>query len=320
MAKHHKNGPTNRSMDDEFQVRTALALTDAKPSSACPSDEDLAALVDNRLDARRRDAMIEHISCCEDCYEVWIGASMQLQADEMAEEKPKPFFSGHRLKAALSILAAACLVIFVTRFMLVDRSPIDISMVKAFDTYLRSQPPIPNAQLDQVLRLPWTIDQGAYGFADTASVQPQRLAFGAGLWVGRQLLASEPDSEKMPAFLSSATYAGGADDAWPQTQYAPYYYLGQWCVLVKSICAGTTTDMPGALFQALGERTAKLKARFEADRSNDEKAIWAIDSLDGVLRLLGESNMPSPSKRDCRKAADDMDLLIARIGPTVPSK
>lgn len=320
MENNHNNGNPNESMDNEFQVQMALALTSSKPLSACPSDEDLAALVDDRLDAHRRDAILEHVSCCEDCYDVWLGASMQAQEDEIADGKPKPLVSRRQVRVALSMLAAACLVIFVTRFLIVDQSREAISMAKAYDTYLRSRPAIPNAQLDHVLRLPWTIEQGAYGFTDVSTVQPQRLAFGAGLWVGRQLLATDPDSEKMPAFLSSAAYAGGADDAWPRTQYAHYYYLGQWCVLVKSICSGAIADMPGSLFQALGERTAKLKERFEAEKSGNENVKWAIHSLDSVMRLFGGRKMPTPSKRDCRKAAEDMDLLIARIGPTVPPK
>lgn len=318
MENHHNNGEPGGSTDDEFQVRMALALTTPQRRSACPSDDDLAALVDNRLDARQRDAILEHISGCTDCYDVWCHASMQAHEDGTADQAPRSIYSNRRLRAAVSILVAACLVIFVTRFLLVDRSREDMSMAKAFDTYLRFQPAMPSARLDQVLRLPWTVPQRSYGFADTLAVQPQRLAFGAGLWVGRQLLAAESDAEKMPAFLSSATDAGGNEDAWPQTQYAPYYYLGQWCVLVKSICTGPTEDLPSAVFQALGDRTAKLKQRFEADESGNQNGRWAISSLGNVMTLISTSKIPTVSKRDCRKAAEDMDSLIARISPTVP--
>ena len=305
-------------MDDEFQVRMALALTTPRKRSACPSDEDLAAMVDNRLDARQRNAILEHISGCDDCYDVWRNASMQAQEDGTADQAPRSIYSNRRLRAAVSILVAACLVIFVTRFLLVDRSREDLSMAKAFDTYLRFQPAMPSARLDLVLRLPWTVPQHTYGFADDSTAQPQRLAFGAGLWVGRQLLAAESDAENMPAFLSSATYAGGDEDAWPQTQYAPYYYLGQWCVLVKSICTGPTEDLPSTVFQALGDRTAKLKERFEADQSGNQNGRWAISSLGNVMTLISTSKIPTVSKRDCRKAAEDMDSLIARISPTRP--
>lgn len=63
---------TSSQRQDEYLSRIALALTQAQPAQGSePDDEDLAALLDNMLDATRRKEVISHLANNPALYQRW---------------------------------------------------------------------------------------------------------------------------------------------------------------------------------------------------------------------------------------------------------
>src|SRR5262249_29566997 len=96
-----------------------------EPRRSCPSDADLAALLDGALDAEGRARVLAHLADCEDCREVVAGAAA-VRAAVAHEETPGsraaapgativPFArrnpAAPRPRVALGIAAAALLAV-----------------------------------------------------------------------------------------------------------------------------------------------------------------------------------------------------------------
>lgn len=76
---------TDTEINEEDRIHVLLALPSAQPlkSKSCPDTEMLAALVDNTItDAEEKEELLAHIASCSDCYEIWLGTSSQVHAEE----------------------------------------------------------------------------------------------------------------------------------------------------------------------------------------------------------------------------------------------
>lgn len=76
---------SDTKINEEERIHALLALSSAHPQKrkSCPDTEMLAALVDNTItDAEEKEQLLAHITACSDCYEIWLGTSSQVHAEE----------------------------------------------------------------------------------------------------------------------------------------------------------------------------------------------------------------------------------------------
>lgn len=93
----------------------------------CPENEELAALIDGKLEGSRRDQLMAHLNDCEDCYSIFSDSVHFLQANESAREPQKivKFPAESRWRRYLmpaAGLAAAVLILLVGLPLLRDRA------------------------------------------------------------------------------------------------------------------------------------------------------------------------------------------------------
>ncbi|MCH8544426.1 MAG: hypothetical protein LAT61_12715 [Alcanivorax sp.] len=89
MTDHHKQDSPQDRLD---QLRALLGLVDLavpdrEPSGPIPDSEDLAALLDNSLDATRRAQVISHLLVNDDLYEDWL--LLTEHADLLPDARPQ---------------------------------------------------------------------------------------------------------------------------------------------------------------------------------------------------------------------------------------
>ncbi len=69
------------NISDNERLVALFGLAAAQKNSqpvTCPSDEQLAKLIDNNLDHKQRTTMLSHLNQCSDCYQLWLETSTLL--------------------------------------------------------------------------------------------------------------------------------------------------------------------------------------------------------------------------------------------------
>jgi|ETNmetMinimDraft_16_1059900.scaffolds.fasta_scaffold21677_2 hypothetical protein len=88
MSEENKENIRLNSRGDEMLGRyISMEVNKVEADTICPSEEDLAAFIDNTIDYVERDRIAGHLSSCNDCYEVFSVAT------ELQEEVPGEVFS-----------------------------------------------------------------------------------------------------------------------------------------------------------------------------------------------------------------------------------
>ncbi len=206
-------------IDDKAKARLALHVTEPAAAGACPSDEELAALVDDRLDGAKRNAVLEHLDACSQCYRQWLEISSlkEQEAGRSAATRHKRLYR----TSGFAVAAMACLVFILWNTFL--RSPEIADMLTAsYKTAHKNRLTLEHSEPDSIPALPWETQR-----VRTRMLPPEiasHRAFTDGFMSGRKELLSKKDEE----------HADTKD--WAETEQAPFFYLGRWCVLVQSAC------------------------------------------------------------------------------------
>lgn len=88
MTDHHKpDSPQDRLDQLSALLGLDLAVPDREPSGPLPDSEDLAALLDNSLNATRRAQVISHLLVNDDLYEDWL--LLTEHADLLPDARPQ---------------------------------------------------------------------------------------------------------------------------------------------------------------------------------------------------------------------------------------
>ncbi len=67
------NNTVNITENAQLVALVGLAATKQhRQPISCPSDEELAELIDNQLDHKQRTIMLSHLNQCNDCYQLWL--------------------------------------------------------------------------------------------------------------------------------------------------------------------------------------------------------------------------------------------------------
>ena len=189
MSEENKENIRLNSRGDEMLGRyISMEVNKVEADTICPSEEDLAAFIDNTIDYVERDRIAGHLSSCNDCYEVFsVATELQEEApvDELQEEAPvESWFSVKSIifryvPYSFAAAAAAFLImIYIFRDISVDKLSFvgDRVAVLAEDVDKES--------------IPYLFRQGPadlYGFADMSSGEGS--AFRTGVYLADLELA-----------------------------------------------------------------------------------------------------------------------------------
>lgn len=81
------NNTVNITENEQLVALVGLAATkQPRQPISCPSDEELAELIDNQLDHKQRTIMLSHLNQCNDCYQLWLETtSLLLEEKDLIE-------------------------------------------------------------------------------------------------------------------------------------------------------------------------------------------------------------------------------------------
>ncbi len=277
----------------------ALAATDNRQPSACPSDEDLAAFIDNRLNRTRREEMMAHLDGCSTCYQNWLNVASVLteKTDVKSVAKKRSqggvwrriadWFRGWRI--AVPVVALAGLLVLVTAPL--TRMNLGHQITEEYATisvHVTDQ----LARMAKVLPMPW--ESTAFGFAES-SVSDSKKALNAGLWAGRTaLIATSGRTLELPEYLLPPERAG---TVWQDTQWADYYALGRWLIYLWALANVNSNEEDWQRQLFIHDEFVSILVG-DADRSprvNDVKA--ALEEVRPLLQSLrGKSDETARSQ------------------------
>ncbi len=286
----------------------SLAASEADETSACPSEEEIAAFIDNELQGPARGAMLGHLSRCPDCYCHWLDVAEFLQTAEFEPEKQNRLIQSTTVwqrmeswfkpwKLAVPTAVAAALVILVVLWPLVP----DIS--QRVDKQYASGILFSEAltRMAEGLPLPW--EAAALGFTQSKPSLPSR-AFGAGVWSGRARMMGEK-KESLFGALSAPD-----NGLWSETQWADYYQFGRWAALLWALSSSEQTSVDWDEHRRIA---LALQARMTERPEIEQESMRAVRELKQIEQLVTaiSSKEPGAYPRLSRRLV----LMIQQLSP-----
>lgn len=312
-----------RDSDQPLLASLALAASDvaAKPVGDCPPPEQLAAFIDNQLDASARASMMAHLNSCADCREHWIEVARLVDGDmpnvlaAQAAADPAQRVAGAtasdrivRLRRwlkdwigswqTIAVPLAGAAAVGIVAVLL--GSPSLDQRIDAQLSAARDRTPA-LAQAAGDMPLPW--DGAALGFSEAAA-EPASRAFGAGVWLARQAVSQ--DTQQMPEALD-ATPA----ESWADSEWRAFYEFGRWATLLWiALHNGLPVDDLAAQQTILGE----LRNALAADGKNalTQEALQSIDGIDSALGALANGQ----DAATLRRLRARLMLAIQQLAPS----
>lgn len=288
-----------------------LAATNSGRADTCPSDEQLAAFIANRLEGQARQRMLAHLNRCPPCYHHWLEAAASLNAntEPAAEHKISPLPTLRQRfitwltpwKLAVPIAAAATLACVT---LLWPPSPDLDKQISADYAAIANHGA---SRLDKDLRnLPMPWENLTLGFNAAESSLPKK-AFGAGLWTGKTaLLGMGTSKSPLPEFLSPPS-----ESAWPETEWAGYYQFGRWVMLLWVL---TQAEEPLQDWGQLQRILAKLQVSLVKRPSSELEASQALSALERLQPLLAEAQRQTdPAART--HLSQRLEMIMQQLGP-----
>ncbi len=304
--KSEKEILTNSAhQDDRKNVLLALAVQEEKTADPCPSDEQLAAFIDGRLNTDERENILKHLNACPSCYRQWLDISSILEEEQDAEPLSR-IHIWERAASGLAFAMAACLVLFFNFYI----PPVENLLTESYQTAFTQEMTFKYDNMDKALSFPWEKTDQAYGFSPSDRSDPACRAFGAGLWSGRQELPKGKKATPMPRFLSLKwkDETGTKGDNWTETQWSPYFSMGRWCFLLRVVCMSDTDILPG-FWDQQNLILKEIQKHFE---KNGEDARVVSQRLGNIKSVL---NRNSPGKKQRRIIVSELDMVIEHLSP-----
>lgn len=262
-------------------------------TQTCPSDEDLAAFLDNRLTGDERKAVLEHLARCSECREVWTDISLfKEQSEHRIFYKTKTFISG------MAFAIAACLILMLFPPSLKSLLQKSYDMTKK----LHFSP----EYSERIFTLPWESARSSYGFSGSKKDDPQYKAFGAGLWEGKKLLSQDSKPGDMPKSLSQD---------WQKGQWKIYYNMGQWIFLMRAACL-SDSEIPVVFWKDQLRILEKLQKELASvpDKSEEDTRI-ASESLEIIRTVLKNASEKTLTRQQRGRIAAESERLTEHFSP-----
>ncbi len=292
--------------EERKAILTALATTEPTQKSDCPSDQTLAAFIDNRSDPEQRNIVSDHLDACPDCYEKWLSVA-EIKADE--KEAPVRFWK--RPLFGITLAVAASLAIFIS---LNRRAPESNRLLS--DTYKTVYRQKLTFSADS-LSLPWERPSPSFGFSSVPRISDSYRAFGAGLWQGKQELIKETARLPIPPFLTPSWNGKSLlkADKWSDTLVAVFFRMGRQCLLLRAVCL-SDGPVPNDFWE---QQIAIIEViREDMDKLSDDDITdkqWIVAKLAKIKSGLDTICQDKKGKRKYRKLAEDLDAFIDFMSP-----
>jgi len=212
-------------------------------------------------------------------------------------------FSGvRRIHLASGLCAAGICWLFIVKIIPIWFSHPDLiseSYRAAKNSFSQSSPD---------LSLPWEKPAAALGFASGRHSSANR-AFGAGLWAGRAEISGE-QMASMPKFLSPKWQGRIKKDHWSETQWAPFYSAGRWCLLAQAVCM-LQENIPYDFW----EKQIPVLNQIQKDFEKLPETVRQEDEI--PYKTLGrvESAIKDKQNRPCKTVASEIAHLIIYLSP-----
>lgn len=244
-------------------------MTAPVPMTNCPSEETLAAFIDDRLDAESRRRVMEHMSVCADCRSVLMTASDFQTAEHATNVTHGQFGASWAWAAAAAIIAAA---FFLTPLHTLFSRDGMASLAKAAGS-LDARPTIPRLAGPFAYRHPKAVMRG--GNESEESEDPKRWTLAAE--AGR--IQERVDKDRSPKNLHALGVA--------------HLLLGKpepaAAVLAEALQKDTNTEDTAAAIRANPDLDLLLDygtARFTNGMrtGHQEDIVAALDAYQAVLR------------------------------------
>jgi hypothetical protein len=277
---------TNSTQEEESKIALlGLLATEGEKVGACPSNETLATFLEGKLTGKARQAMLAHLNHCPSCYYHWLEAASYLNELEPAAprtctagwlshlwQRIQPWFTGWKMAIPATALAAlVCLLVWWPASPDLLNKQINATYVAAVAQNAREL-----AYIVPALSLPW--EREVLGFSESQPTPPTQ-AFGAGVWVGRQMLLGT-ETAPLPEPLSPP-----AGVRWPETEWGDYYALGRWTVLAWALAQVEGVQDWHEHERLLERLLAHLKERVPLEEEA-KRAVAALERLQALLVAL----------------------------------
>lgn len=264
----------------------------------CLSDAEFAALMDGRVAPDVRNKLLAHIDGCDACYKIWVNSECA---------RPSGKNPWQRYAAGLGIAVSACLIFCLVQ---IWQSPDIHSLVDNGFRVVQGE-----LSLEEALpTLPWELERTEYGFGPSPSDTIEKIAFGAGLWMGRDTISNPKTSKELPEFLLPS--AGGGKPVWPETTSAPYYELGRWCSLVRA------ASISSAIFSEHFWKDQVLafgEIREEITGGNQDKKNGVVTArLKAIGAGLEKATENNWNRTQRKKIVREINVLIDLLSPRRP--
>ncbi|OEU61755.1 MAG: hypothetical protein BA870_12110 [Desulfuromonadales bacterium C00003094] len=310
MADPSQSATRNNVKEHGRHVSIALAIKEPRPAGTCPTAEELATLVENRLGRRVRHRLLKHLAACPECYSLWLEAARH-------EEQPaaaKRFSLRWQFQpwVPLGAALAACLLLIFWSTAPFDQAKLPKLLESSYQNLAQSANSAEFSELARQQDFPWEEPNRAYGLAPATITIPAR-AFAAGLWRGRADLTG--GSNPMPPAFRPPLETGSS---WEPSAWGSYFGLGRWLVAAK-VAALQTSALPEGFWFELRETSLLLK-RSLADRdTTEQEAQWASEPLTRVAALLQQVSEQGPTARQRRQLLKETDQLLSQLAPSLPN-
>jgi hypothetical protein len=147
-------------------------------------------------------------------------------------------------------------------------------------------------------------DANVFAFSQRASASAEAAkAFGAGLWTARESLVETRDITLPPLLLPPTP-----EDSWLKTDWAPYFELGRWTLLLW-----TASEFPDERPQSFWDQQRLIfddfKTTFEARQATDNEAKKVLHQLNSRVKPHLEK-LPAPDKPE---SYDDLAVNLENL-------
>jgi len=229
-------------LDDIFKAKVALLQPDSQKSKGrCLSDQDIASLIDNRLDSEAYDRMLEHIDSCDSCYMRWVDAfsftQEKLPENPMIRKYYKDFIG-----AVVSL--AAVIILFLYPFHNTS-DPLQNSFKIALNNNITYE----NLTLNTKPSIENQIKKYITAFQNTTNnyqkVSYEQKAFATGLYTALQPLHEAEKQIKYPDFIDSNLINNINQN---DSSLSIIYHIGRWCLLIKAL-VDSNIEIPAELWE-----------------------------------------------------------------------
>ena len=193
MEKNNKNDRLISRKDDMIGEYLSSMVNKEKANTKCPSDEEIAVFLDGKLNDTDRDAILGHLSSCDNCHDLFTEAiNIQEEPSKVLWLKPKFLISKF---VPYSLAAAAA--ILITFFLLSDNSIERLSFVNdrvAILTGDTGRESLPDMNREGAVY--------SYGFADVTT--PKNTSFRLGICLADiKIAAMAENKESISGLLSN---------------------------------------------------------------------------------------------------------------------